>query len=106
MSTPGKSKRCTANRAISSSVRRRRIGTLSKLRREATSRRGSSTSSAASTPIFTRPASGEHADLHQAGERRVDVGHALAHELELESGAVLGKHGATAIEDESALCGQ
>ena len=95
MSTPGNSKRCTAKRAISSSVRRSRIGTLSKLRRERTSLRVSSRSSAGSTPISM-----------SRFERGVDVGHALAHQLELERRAILGEHRAVAIEDEAALRGQ
>ena len=81
MSTPGNSKRCTAKRAISSSVRRRRIGTLSKLRRELHQLAG-----------FVEVVGRQHADLDEPLERRVDVGHALAHQFELEGRAVLGEH--------------
>ena len=95
MSTPGNSKRCTAKRAISSSVRRRRIGTLSKLRRERTSLR-----------VSSRSSSGQHADLDEPLQRGFDVRHALAHQFELEGGAVLRQHLSIAVEDEPALRGQ
>ena len=95
MSTPGNSKRCTAKRAISSSVSRRRIGTLSKLRRDFTSLR-----------VSSRSSSGQHADLDEPLQRGVDVGHALAHQFELEGRAILGEHLPVAIEDEPALRGQ
>ena len=48
----------------------------------------------------------QHADLDEALERGVDVGHALAHQFELEGGAVLRQHRAIAIEDQAALRGQ
>jgi hypothetical protein len=48
----------------------------------------------------------QHADLDEPLQRGFDVGHAFAHEFELERGVILGEHLAVAIEDEAALRGQ
>ena len=55
---------------------------------------------------FVEIVGGQHADLDEPFERGVDIRHALAHELELERGAILGEHLAVAIEDQAALRGQ
>ena len=91
MSTPGKSKRCTAKRPTSSSVMRRRMGTLSKLRRERMVRRMSGSSSG-----------GQQADADQALEGGVEVGDFLAHQFQLVAGLPAGQGFAIAVQQQSA----
>ena len=76
---------------ISSSVRRRRIGTLSKLRRDRIVRRASSSSSA-----------GIRSQRGQAVQRVAQIRHLLADQLELVGRLVVDQHGAMAVEDQAA----